>query len=421
MPETIAVDVKLPDLHPTQYAVAKSNARFRVVCCGRRWGKTVLGVIECIRVASKGGRVWWVAPTFKQSMEGWLYLTRIIATFPGARKLESKLTVTFSGGGSIEIKTSDDPDNLRGAGLDLVVLDEAASMQPIVWYQIIRPALADRGGRCVFIGTPKHFNWFYDVYSQAETDTTGNWSCWQHPTWDNPYIPQEEIDAAQNDMEPGDFDQEFGASFTAVGGAIWPLLSANRPSFLRPMPKDLDIKATGVGMDWGTTPQHHAAVVCASRVGSGQIWIRSAWTSPRGSSNDWFDEARRARKDHGATFARVDRSQSSAVDHLTSLGFEADKGTPAVEARIGDFTGLVTRYNIFWDINGPGVRDYYNHCCIYHRDDKGKVVEEVDDDVDAGCYVVSELVRPQATIYAPPTSTLIKYARTAMRKRLRSA
>ncbi len=347
-----------------------------------------------MRCGAKGGRAWWIAPSYAVALEGWHYLTQVVATFPGARVEVSRLRVQFAGGGSIEIKTADNPDNLRGAGLDLAVLDEAASMNPDVWYLIIRPALADRQGKCLFISTPKHFNWFYDVYSQAEQDTTGTWACWQHPTWDNPYIPTEEIALAQSDMEQGDFDQEFGASFTAVGGAIWAQLSANRPLYLRPMPANLDFRRTGVGMDWGTTSSHHAAVVTASITSTGAVWIRSAWTSPSGSANDWFDEANRCKRDHGATFAKVDRSQSSAIDQLKALHLEAGKGIPDVEARIGDFTGLVRRNNIFWDSSGPGVRDYYNHCCIYHRDDKGKVVEEVDDDVDAGCYVVSELVRP---------------------------
>lgn len=375
-----------------------------------------------------------MAPSYNVALEGWDYLTKLTRGFPGARVSPTKsnsLRVVFASGGSIELKTADNPDNLRGAGLDLVVLDEAASMNPDVWYVILRPALADKGGRALFISTPKHFNWFYDVYSQAESDKSGTWACWQHPTWDNPFIPQEEIDAAQKDAadagRPGDFDQEFGASFTAVGGAIWPQLSAARPTYLRPMPDNLVIKRTGVGMDWGTTAAHHAAVICASLTSTGAVWIRSAWTSPGGSANDWYDEARRCKRDHGAEFARVDRSQSSAVDTLaapTSRGgcdLQADKGTAQVEARIGDFTGLISRQNIFWDLNGPGVRDYYNHCCIYHRDDKGKVVEEVDDDVDAGCYVVSELVKPPQPGYVAPHAERFKYLPVIGRRRQKSA
>ena len=388
--------VTLPPLHASQRIIAKHPARFKVACCGRRWGKNVVGVVLCVRKAAKGGRVWWVAPSYSLALEGWAYLIRIARQFPGARILTSRLKVVFAGGGSIEIKTADNPDNLRGAGLDLAVLDEAASMKPEVWDLIIRPALADHQGEALFISTPQHYNWFFDLYQRAEADTTGTWAAWQHPTWDNPFIPAAEIEAAQRDMAPEDFDQEFGASFTAVGGAIFPLLSANRPMYLRPFPPGiLDFRRIGVGMDWGTTPQHKAADVAGGVLRTGVVWIRSAWESESGSANDWFDEAVRAKRDYGATLARVDRSQSSAKDTLKARGFtDVENGTPNVEARIGDFQGLVRRNAIFFDVNGPGVREYYNHLCAYHRDKDGGVVEEQDDDVDAGCYLVSALVAP---------------------------
>src|SRR5690606_647788 len=99
-----------------------------------------------------------------------------------------------------------------------------------------------------------HFNWFYDLFTLGEQGN-GDWKSWQHPTWDNPYIPESEIEAARRDMLPEDFEQEFGASFTAVGGAVFRDLSANRSYFLRPMPAGIELKRVGVGMDWGTTKQ----------------------------------------------------------------------------------------------------------------------------------------------------------------------
>lgn len=395
------VEITLPPLHPSQLAIAKHPARFKVVCCGRRWGKTMLGITLCLRAALKGGRVWWVAPTYKQALEGWSYLQRLAVQMAAAKSHVSELAMHFPGGGSIQIRTGDNPDNLRGAGLDGVVLDEAATLKAEAWELVLRPALADRQGWALFISTPQHFNWFYDLYAHAEQDESGVWAAWQHPTWTNPYIPETEIEAAQRDMLPEDFDQEFGASFTAVGGAIFRDLSANRPMFLRPMPTGLEFARTGVGMDWGTTPQHKAAVVCGSRMSSGAVWIRSAWLSDSGSSDLWREEAHRAKRDYGASFARVDRSQSSEIDRLKALAFDAKTGVANVEARIGDFQGLIRRRAIFFDSDGPGVREYFNHLAAYHRDKEGKVVEEEDDDVDAGCYLVSELQNPQIDVKQP--------------------
>lgn len=407
--------VTLPPLHPTQLEIAKHPARFKVVCCGRRYGKGILGITLSVRQAMKRNkrnrpsRVWWVAPSYSVALEGWAYLMQLAVQITGTQIRLGDHVVVFPGGGTVQIKTADNPDSLRGAGLDGVVLDEAATMKPEAWELALRPALADNEGWAMFISTPKHYNWFYRLFVQAEKQQDENWAAWQHPTWDNPFIPAAEIDAARRDMLDEDFEQEFGASFTAVGGAVFRLLSSDRPIYLRALPTGLVNRRTGVGMDWGTTPQHNAAVVAGTVLSTGAVWIRSAWQDHSGSSDLWRAEAVRCKRDYGATFARVDRSQSSELDRLKAEGFwDADKGTPNVEARIGDFQGLVMRRAIFFDLNGPGVTDYYERLCAYHRDKEGKIVEEEDDDVDAGCYLVSELVRPTAEYSEPSARPIFK-------------
>lgn len=403
--EAPAINITLPPLHPTQQAIAKDPSRFKVVCCGRRWGKTMLGIAICLRSALKGGRVWWCAPTFKQALEGWSYLNRLVIGLPQYlwKKRDTDLIVNFHGGGSVQIRTADNPDNLRGAGLDGVVLDEAAMLKPETWDLVLRPALADKQGWAMFISTPQHFNWFYDLYQRGEDGEEG-WASWQKPTWDNPFIPESEIEAAQRDMEPADFDQEFGASFTAIGGAIFPSLSANRMLYLRPMPEGLVSQRVGIGLDWGTTKQHNAAVVCGTMMSDGTVWIRSAWLDDTGDDNAWFDEALRCKRDYGASFARVDRSQSSARGRLTAMGLNAETGVADVEARVGAYLGLIRPKRVFFDLNGPGVRTYYGHLCEYHRDPAtGKPVEERDDDVDAGGYLLKELTEPSVTDLPDPS------------------
>lgn len=387
--------LQLPPLHPSQQLIAKDPHRFKVVCCGRRWGKGVLGITIATRAGLKGGRIWWVAPTYKVALEGWLYLMLLVRKMPmGLAKVEKgELIVRFAGGGSIQIRTGDDPDNLRGAGLDGVVIDEAATLKPATWTQALRPALADKQGWAIFISTPKHFNWFYDLWHRA-LDGVEDWASWTFPTWDNPFIPEAEIDAARRDMLPEDFDQEFGASFTAVGGAIFRLLATNRQRYLRPMPSGLEVLRTGVGMDWGTTPEHQAAVVSGSLLRTGAVWIRSSWLDHSGSSDAWRGQAGHCKKDYGATFAWVDRSQSSELDRLKVIGFTPAKGNPAVDVRIGETQSLILGENLFFDSTGPGVPELYNHAASYHRDQDGKVVEEEDDDVDALCYLISGLVGP---------------------------
>ena len=394
---TAELSISLPPLHPSQMEIAKSTARFKVVCCGRRWGKTMLAMVMCLRAALKGGRIWHVAPSYKQTLEGWVYLQRLVLQMPQsiAKVHTSELLVSFVGGGSIQMRTADNPDNLRGAGLDGVVLDEAATIKPDAWELVLRPALADKQGWALFISTPQHFNWFYDLYERGQAGNS-DWDSWQRPTWDNPFIPAVEIEAAQRDMLPEDFDQEFGASFTAVGGAVFRLLSANRSFYLRPMPAALDWIKRGVGMDWGTTREHQWNVTGGGKTKSGSVWLRSSLLSSDGSSDNWRAEAYRCKKDQGATFARVDRSQSSELDRLRALGFSAEVGLANVEARNGNVQSLIMAKSIFWDSNDPGAVVSFNHFCAYHRDRDGKIVEEEDDDVDGGGYLVAGLTAPSA-------------------------
>ena len=391
------VTVDLPTLHDSQRQIAQHPARFKVVCCGRRWGKTMLGIVACMREALHGGRVWWVAPSYKQALEGWTYLKQLTVEMV-TDDSATELLMRFDSGGSIQVRTADNPDALRGSGLSGLVLDEAATMKRETWDLVLRPALADKQGWAMFISTPQHFNWFYDLFANAEQGAT-DWACWQYPTWNNPFIAESEIEAAREDMTPEDFDQEFGASFTAVGGAIFRLLSANRPIYLRPMPPGLEFRRTGVGMDWGTTPQHQASVVCDSLMPSGVVWRRSVWLDHSGSSDAWRNEAVRCKRDYGASFARVDRSQSSELDRLVNVGYaSAEVGNPHVEVRIGEEQALIMRKALYFDSRGPGMIEHFNRMCAYHRDKEGKVVEEADDDIDAGCYVDSELVKPVVTL-----------------------
>jgi phage terminase large subunit-like protein len=117
------------------------------------------------------------------------------------------------------LKGSDRPDTLRGVGLAYVVLDEYASMKPVVWEQIIRPTLADVRGGALFIGTPAGKNHFYDLYKDALDDD--DWDAWQYNSTDNPFIPGDEIQAAAKSMSSMSFRQEFEASFETFSGGIF--------------------------------------------------------------------------------------------------------------------------------------------------------------------------------------------------------
>lgn len=171
--------------------------------------------------ALDGAKVWWVAPSYPMAREVWRDLKRA-ARDCWIAKNEVELRIEFPGGGSVTVKSADNPDSLRGSGLDGVVMDEAATMSREVWGEVIRPALADRLGWAVFIGTPKGDNWFRELFDIAGADTSGQWERWQQPSSRNPLLRPEELAAAEKEMIPSDYSQEFGAQFITTLGDLFP-------------------------------------------------------------------------------------------------------------------------------------------------------------------------------------------------------
>jgi phage terminase large subunit len=193
------------DLHPAQLEIFHSEARFKVVAAGRRFGKSRLAawilLIKALQSESKD--VFYIGPTFQQSKDIMWAMLKELGDGLIAAAHENTAVLTLVNGRKIYLKGSDRPDTLRGVGLAYVVLDEYASMKPNVWEQIIRPTLADVRGGALFIGTPAGKNHFYDVYQDAmELD---DWEAFQFNSTDNPFIPADEIEAARSSMSSMSF------------------------------------------------------------------------------------------------------------------------------------------------------------------------------------------------------------------------
>lgn len=224
--------VCLPRPLPHQIPVLLSDARFKVLTCGRRWGKTATGLQAALRGhgprrgvfrgAIDGGRVWWVAPNYPtiESSNIWRDLKRATKD-AWIDKSEIDRTVYLPGGGSISVRSADNPDSLRGPGLDGVILDEAAFLKPDVWRTVIRQALADKQGWALFATTPNGQNWFYDLFRAASARP--GWEAWQRPTSDNPLITPAELADMLEEVGPRRFAQENEAQFVAMEGACFPV------------------------------------------------------------------------------------------------------------------------------------------------------------------------------------------------------
>jgi len=209
------------DLHPAQLEIFHSEKRFKIVAAGRRFGKSRLAawilLIKAIQSTEKD--VFYIGPTFQQAKDIMWGMLKDLGRDLIAAAHENTAVLTLINGRKIYLKGSDRPDTLRGVGLAYVVLDEYASMKPVVWEQIIRPTLADVKGGALFIGTPAGKNHFYDLYKDAHDDD--DWDAFQFNSTDNPFIPPEEIEAAKKNMSTMAFRQEFEASFEQGSGGIF--------------------------------------------------------------------------------------------------------------------------------------------------------------------------------------------------------
>lgn len=208
---------ELPGLHTGQLPIYRDTSRFRIVRAGRRFGKTKLGVRECLEVGLQGGMAWWVAPSYRLGKPGWRDLRRLGQQIPGAKLNRGERLVELPGGGSVEVRTAKNPDELRGEGLDYAVLDEAAYMPREAWSEAIRPALADKQGRALFISTPAGMvNWLADLW-QAHPD----WGLHHYPSHANPYLPTEELDEMRTELGELLYRQEVLAEFVELDGALF--------------------------------------------------------------------------------------------------------------------------------------------------------------------------------------------------------
>lgn len=254
------IDLKLPAPHPGQLKLIQEAKRFNVVCCGRRWGKTVLGMDRLIHAALQGKPVAWFSPTNKLMADTWRELRSILAPIT-CDKSEQEKRLELINGGVVDLWSLDSVDSGRGRKYAVAVIDEASMIPGLAeaWQQTIRPTLTDLQGTAWFLSTPKGMNYFKVLFDQGQDLEREQWASWLMPTSENPYIAAEEIESARLDLTDANFSQEYLAQFVNWEGSVFRGVAelATAVAMTKPEPGH----DYAIGCDWGRSNDYTVFVV----------------------------------------------------------------------------------------------------------------------------------------------------------------
>ena len=222
--QTITIPYSPRPLQRTLHNEMRSK-RWGVVVCHRRFGKTVWAINHILRDAilsqEVNPRYAYMAPTYRQAKNvAWDYLKQFAGEIPGVRFHETELRCDLPTGARISLLGAENPDSLRGIYLDGCCMDEVSQMPENVFPEVIRPALSDRKGWAVFVGTPMGHNAFFDLYEQAKSND--EWLTAVYRASETGLLDDEELDAARAMMSADQYAQEFECSWNAnVPGSIY--------------------------------------------------------------------------------------------------------------------------------------------------------------------------------------------------------
>jgi hypothetical protein len=257
------IEVILPSLHPAQQQIIDEARRFNVLACGRRFGKTLLGIDLLIDKVLDGYPVSWFSPTYKMLAEVWKEIVETTKQLQ-TRVAKQEHRIELITGGVIDCWSLDAADSVRGRKYARVIVDEAAMVPNLYdsWQAAIRPTMTDYVGSDAFmLSTPKGIDFFFDCFSRGVDDQQSDWMAWQKPTSENPYIDPAEIEAARRELPEQIFEQEYLAKFLQNSGAVF----RNIDACLRIDSGQHQGHRLFAGVDWG---QKHdftvISVICAT-------------------------------------------------------------------------------------------------------------------------------------------------------------
>lgn len=325
-------------LHQAQIKVGEDTHRFRVVNCGRRFGKTTLAIEEIKgKAIFKNSRIAYIAPTYQQARDiAWESLKnelRSVSTTVNESRLEIK-TKTIQGGESfIVLRGWESIETLRGQKFDFIVIDEISSMRNwwVQWNEVIRPTLTDSKGEVLFISTPKGFNHFYDLYNKQEGDN--DFKSFHFTSYDNPYIPSEEIDKAKKELPEDQFAQEYLADFRKTTGLVYKEFDRTRHVYNEDI--KINIIDRIVGIDWGYT--NPSALYLIYKDTDANYWIESEYYKTGKTTSEIIEYAKSLR---GNKYY-PDPAEPDRIEEMRRVGLNVRDVSKDIEAGISSVQELL--------------------------------------------------------------------------------
>lgn len=251
---TREVEVHLKELHPTQQEVIEHPARFKVLTCGRRWGKTDTMIDLAVNACLETSRPYaYYADVYRTVSDFWRRLKAVIRPIVVDIR-ESEKRIECITGATIECWSLSDEMSSVGRAYAGVLIDEASLIPKLqyAWQYTVRPTLTDFEGWAVFGGTPKGFNFFHTLYSYGLDKPLTDWQSWQFPSLANPHIPATEIKAAERELPGLVFQQEYLAEFIPDAGAVFRGVTAvSTAEVAKPYEGNFVM-----GVDWGRSDDY---------------------------------------------------------------------------------------------------------------------------------------------------------------------
>ena len=327
-------------LHQAQNSIAIDTHRYRVVNCGRRFGKTTLAIEEIKgKALSKPSRIAYIAPTYQQARDiAWEMLKNelnpIILNVNESR-LELKVRTVDNKESLIVLRGWEAVETLRGQRFDFLIIDEVASMRNFWtgWQEVLRPTLTDTKGEALFISTPKGFNHFYTLYEKEKQDE--DYKSFHFTSYDNPFIDKSEIDKARQELEENQFAQEYMADFRKVEGLVY-----NIPNELIIAPVDTTLKTEDriVGVDWG---YRNPAAIVVLYLKDREWTIADEWKLSGRTTAEIIQVLKNKMSEHRVTNAYPDPAEPDRLEECRRAGISVMEANKDIQAGVSMLQNLI--------------------------------------------------------------------------------